>query len=78
MQNSTTTFSGGFFDAATDQTDYAAIYLTVKDAAGATLSHRKIFGSVAGVFLFDRAKEAPNQPPPLELLFAKEYGGSAL
>ena len=78
VQNSTTTFSGGFFDAATDQTDYAAIYLTVKDAAGATLSHRKIFGSVAGVFLFDRAKEAPNQPPPLELLFAKEYGGNAL
>jgi hypothetical protein len=88
--NATTLFSGGFFDLGANTTA-TTIYLTVKDAMGATLSHRKIIGPPSGVhaplsgvhastttgeastsFLFDRAKEAPNQPPPLELLFAKE------
>ena len=75
VRNATTLFRGGFFDGAANAT--RAIYLTVKDATGATLSHRRILGghavSQAGAtsFAFDRAKEAPDQPPPLELLFAK-------
>ena len=73
--NATALFSGGFFELA--NATATQVYLTVKDATGATLSHRRILGGRRAVdggatsFLFDRAKEAPNQPAPLELLFAK-------
>ena len=70
--NCTTLFHGGFFDLGANETA-VELYLTLKDATGKTLSHRKIVGGDApeASFLFDRAREAPAQPPPLELLFEK-------
>ena len=73
--NCTTTFRGGFFELGANET-VVQVYLTLKDATGKTLSHRKILdggGSkpAEASFLFDRAREAPAQPPPLELLFEK-------
>ena len=70
--NATTTLSGGFFEVGPPA---ALVYLTVKDAEGATLSHRALFGGRAALgnlsFVFKRAHEAPGLPPPLELLFEK-------